>query len=422
MKGDIFRNSCLPTKLQLINIIIVIVVIVFAVLTSFSDCSDNVVNIKQQQQQILDLTDKQSSEYNKNTLPKSICTSYISSRLGICSTSDACIKNNGYIEGFCGESHFPDSAKQSLPSNDSLVCCVKQTKCGSIISKEQGSLGSTIYLQNDAYPKPVKKVAICEIVIERSSSNVNQLMIEFDKLELYKPTVMGECLHDHFRVYNDLNAPLSPKLCGNNTEQHLYLDFKEKNLILSIKTSALGYSRYWSLRVTQLEQGDPYGAPAGCLQSFGGEQSRNGPVKSLQPKQLNYRYDICFVKPKKLIVKYLTLSFDTLEMSASICSQDNLISSNNDSLSPAKKSKLKKNFLKKRSFSPKTGDIHNLAGCCVDNVSLDHNKRKLTCQHDLKDGKTTKINWDIDRSLLRLTVESCCDTFSSGFVIDYAYS
>lgn len=120
--------------------------------------------------------------------------------------------------------------------------------CGSIVSNM-----SHILIKNPHHPEPTYTKSICETVIVRASPSVNQLSIKFRQFELYRSSYHGECLHDRFAIYSDLNELVAPTICGSHTGETLKVPFlsNRTSLILSITTSDLDHDRFWSIEITQ---------------------------------------------------------------------------------------------------------------------------------------------------------------------------
>lgn len=126
----------------------------------------------------------------------------------------------------------------------------KHVACGTMVNN-----ATSILVTNPHHPEPTYVNTICETVIERANATVAKLRIGFKKLELYRPHSDGQCQHDRFAVYSDLNVPITPVLCGDLTGRTIEVPFPEPemSLILSVTTSDLDHDRYWELVVDQTE-------------------------------------------------------------------------------------------------------------------------------------------------------------------------
>lgn len=112
---------------------------------------------------------------------------------------------------------------------------------------------TTILVRNPHHPEPTFTKSICETVIERLDPTINKLSIRFKQLELYRPTSDGQCIHDRFAIYTDLNAVVTPVICGNHTGEVITIPFllPHTSLIVSVTTSDLDHDRFWAIEIEQ---------------------------------------------------------------------------------------------------------------------------------------------------------------------------
>lgn len=111
---------------------------------------------------------------------------------------------------------------------------------------------SKILVNNPNYPETIYTKTICETVIERSDPTIKRLIIRLKQLELYRPNFNGQCLQDRFAIYTDLNALLTPVMCGNNTGKTITILFPlHTSVIISVTTSDLDHDRSWSIEIEQ---------------------------------------------------------------------------------------------------------------------------------------------------------------------------
>ena len=145
--------------------------------------------------------------------------------------------------------HNPAPESPHLKSNDFDQRQQYQATCGSIVAKNH----TQIVLKNPHHPDPTYVKAICEAVIERSNPSIKKLGVKFRQLELYRSNFDGSCVNDRFAIYTDLNAPLTPIICGNQTGQSVLVPFElpHASLIVSITTSDLNHDRIWHLDIEQ---------------------------------------------------------------------------------------------------------------------------------------------------------------------------
>uniref|UniRef100_A0A0K8VXW4 CUB domain-containing protein n=1 Tax=Bactrocera latifrons TaxID=174628 RepID=A0A0K8VXW4_BACLA len=162
--------------------------------------------------------------------------------------SDACTTNEG-TSGTC-LSRFNCMRQGGIPKGYCStygVCCETNLQCGQISSSKR------IIIKN-----PVQLPTVCQYVITPYSSNVCQLLIEFEQFELNQPTndaTLGtSTCGDRFLV-GDFT------LCGENSGQHIYLPYDvaagatQVTLEFSFPTKWAQSS--WNLIVTQLECPQP---------------------------------------------------------------------------------------------------------------------------------------------------------------------
>ena len=82
------------------------------------------------------------------------------------------------------------------------------------------------------------------------------------------------------------NSP--PEFCGLGTGQHLYLQAhpgQDLTAGIHISLGSSDYERSWNIRVTQIECGESWTAPANCLQYFTGI---TGTVSTWNYEDINY--------------------------------------------------------------------------------------------------------------------------------------
>lgn len=84
------------------------------------------------------------------------------------------------------------------------------------------------------------------------SSSVCQLRIDFLDLSLAPPNGDGVCNTDVISISG--GASNVPNLCGENSGQHVIVDFLGINSISISITASTGvtFGRHWNIRITQL--------------------------------------------------------------------------------------------------------------------------------------------------------------------------
>lgn len=204
-------------------------------------------------------------------------------------------------------------------------------------------------LFNPNYPQPYGGGSRCGYQIHRASHKICQLRIDFLAFSLAQPNGDGECTTDYFTVENA--ASNIPRICGENTGSHVYVDVRGSfpiSIIVATSESRT-FNRRWQLQVTQIKclshlRGKCFGlilkfsfivglsAPANCLQyypeptgfimSFNYNRDENGNLNSIGvsgTRQLaNTDYNIC-IKRSKCSITYTRVGNDLL------CLQENLL-------------------------------------------------------------------------------------------------
>lgn len=108
-------------------------------------------------------------------------------------------------------------------------------------------------VSNPEHPDPTYRKVICETVIEHARPDITKLIIKLNQLNLYRPSYEGQCMHDKFSIFTDLNQAVIPVLCGNRSGETIEIPFlaDQKYLIISVMTSNLDHDRIWHIEVIQ---------------------------------------------------------------------------------------------------------------------------------------------------------------------------
>uniref|UniRef100_A0A182WBF9 CUB domain-containing protein n=1 Tax=Anopheles minimus TaxID=112268 RepID=A0A182WBF9_9DIPT len=168
---------------------------------------------------------------------------------GTCLIAGECKDNGGLASGTC-----------STRTNQA-VCCVYTKSCGG-----STNLNST-YFTNSGYPGPYNGGGTCSFTIT-PSSGICQLRIDFRALTLEQPTGDGSCNTDRLTIVGA--SPSVVPICGENTGQHLYVNFVGSGPIsLRIATNGdVSFNRLWNIELSQIACASAERAPAGCLQYY----------------------------------------------------------------------------------------------------------------------------------------------------------
>jgi hypothetical protein len=175
------------------------------------------------------------------------------------------------------------------------VCCIVQITCGG-----SSSYNNTYFISPD-FPSPYTGGSTCTVTIQRCNPDICQIRIDFLTFSLAQPDATGNCVNDAFYVIG--GASNVPVLCGENSGQHIYVDFNNGNdiqLILNTNAATSTASRAWNFKITQIGCDCPTKAPTGCLQYYtalsGTVRSFNYGTTGLQngTRQLaNENYGVC---------------------------------------------------------------------------------------------------------------------------------
>ncbi|XP_018014682.1 mucin-17 isoform X2 [Hyalella azteca] len=194
---------------------------------------------------------------------------------GTCYEASACDASGGVASGECSEGG---------------VCCIFPTVCGGTVTRNR------TWFVNKDFPDYTRDPNNCELTIRRLDPRIKQVRLDFAVIEL-GDAVQGECVRDALTVVRgNGEVELIPPLCGDNSGQHVYMEFAYQDLKLRIAMSTQ-LRRKWHVLVSYVAPGDE--VPSGCLQFY---TDRAATVKSLNFNSGSYLfrgdldYDVCFPK------------------------------------------------------------------------------------------------------------------------------
>jgi len=233
------------------------------------------------------------SVFNVVTFPNSACGAS-NGYNGTCYTASECTAKGGTASGTCASSFG--------------VCCVFSIACGGTSSANNSyAIISSYSTSSDADP--------CTYTFCKTSSDVCKLRIDFDTMELSKPTTLsstvvatdswkvGYCHTDSLTITNP-GGTVPPIICGYNTGQHMFITASDQcnQINIDIDTGSTSTTRKWQIKVTQYECGNMMAPEQDCLQyltsqtgtiaSFNWDTSASS-VASSQVHLTNQNYDIC---------------------------------------------------------------------------------------------------------------------------------
>ncbi|XP_070148956.1 uncharacterized protein [Polyergus mexicanus] len=212
------------------------------------------------------------------------CLSSTDQLNGTCFTRRECINYGGNPSGPC--------------ANGLGTCCVFQKSCGSTTNM------NNTYFVNPRYPITYQGGERCTITVQRCNSNICQLRLDFLEATWAQPNATGYCDYDVFLVSG--GSSTVPRICGENTNQHVYVDFNGATPIsISVDTNAgYAFDRRWNIRIQQIACDSVCKAPNGCLQyyktvsdtvmSFNYGTTENARAPQIGTRQMvNHRYGVC---------------------------------------------------------------------------------------------------------------------------------
>jgi len=166
---------------------------------------------------------------------------------GTCYTAAECEEFGGKAAGTCASGFG--------------VCCVLKYSCGSSTNK------NSTYFQNENFPSGYNTIGQCSITVEKVNSNVCQLRLDFDVMDIQQPDLSThQCTIDRFVVTGGSPVPI---ICGYNSGQHMYIDAGSGQSPSSLTFITTGdYNRTFKMKISQLECGAINRAFDGCLQYF----------------------------------------------------------------------------------------------------------------------------------------------------------
>lgn len=107
-----------------------------------------------------------------------------------------------------------------------LIRTVEAT-CGDLVSEQFA------YFRNPSYPKVNSQPSFCGLRIQKHQSNICQLKLEFQQLQLAPPNY-GNCSQDLFFVTGQNGNNRVPRICGQNDGQHCTSLHRQYLLVLKI--------------------------------------------------------------------------------------------------------------------------------------------------------------------------------------------
>jgi hypothetical protein len=184
-------------------------------------------------------------------------------RNGTCYTTTECTDRSGSASGNCASGFG--------------VCCFFAYDATATISE------NSTYIRNPGFPSSTTSATTLSMKIEKCSSEVCYLRLDFETFNLLGPVATDEAdatniaCQDSF-VVTTTSGVTTPTICGLNTGQHIYVDMGAASSDTAtakftfLSTSTTG--RTYEIKVTQIACSDINRPQAGCLQYHTGLTGR----------------------------------------------------------------------------------------------------------------------------------------------------
>lgn len=191
---------------------------------------------------------------------------------GVCYTKQECADLGGSSEGNCAAGFG--------------VCCIIT------VSGTTAACGGTVtqncsYIESPDYPAARTEAGSCVYMVNRCSSEICQIRLDFVTAVLAQPLPAGNANQGDCGGTTDTlglvsgagNPNVIPALCGTLTGQHVYLeasrtvDLAATVTLANVMGGTINGMRSWRIKVSQIECSSRTKAPQGCLQYFTGIQS-----------------------------------------------------------------------------------------------------------------------------------------------------
>jgi len=219
--------------------------------------------------------------------PNDACTAS-TGLTGTCVTSTECTGRDGTATGTCAAGFG--------------VCCVVYS--ATCIVSTAISTNNT-YLRNPGYTAALASstsTQTCSYKISKADSEVCQLRLDFETLELGQTVATGACT-DSLTASTTADNSVStsyPAICGTSSGHHMYLHLGSSSdsasALVSISVAASSAAAKWNILVRQITCSTTYAAPEGCtmyLTGVTGTWSSYGYVDGVtsteHPQSQNYQ-------------------------------------------------------------------------------------------------------------------------------------
>ncbi|XP_076308485.1 uncharacterized protein LOC143223895 [Tachypleus tridentatus] len=128
--------------------------------------------------------------------------------------------------------------------------------------------------RNPEFPQGHTESGSCQVSVA-VKPGICQLRLDFFHFSLAPPArfgpFRGKCVHDTFTVSTGIGELSFPTLCGENSDQHVFVDTSQADeAFISFHFGKQDFSRKWAIQVLQIPCQAPEAAPPGCLQYYTG--------------------------------------------------------------------------------------------------------------------------------------------------------
>lgn len=211
--------------------------------------------------------------------PNDECT--VSGTKGVCLSGSECASRGGSILGTCAQGF-------------GSCCAIYVSDCPS--DNFQFNL---TYIVNPGYPNTYNAAGTCKYTLNKASSEVCRIRLDFVDSSLAAPSTAGACTTDYF-TGTQVTGDTIPPICGYNAGQHIYLDAgadSSSSATFSAVTTGTSDDRKWRILVTQIRCDSLLNPPQGCLQYhwgwYGSIKSFNYDSESTYDHLQSQDYQIC---------------------------------------------------------------------------------------------------------------------------------
>ncbi|KAK3874982.1 hypothetical protein Pcinc_020118 [Petrolisthes cinctipes] len=179
------------------------------------------------------------------------------------------------------------------------TCCVARTRgCHAVSRVNNTYWESDPEIQEQQEEEGGVRATTCTLTIHKLSPDICTIRLDLLRFQL-APPVSGRCVVDHMVVTGQNLNSVVPRICGNNTGQHLYVGVESVTGPVEVTITTLGGAveglvRAWELAVAQIECGSVMKPPPGCLQYLTSHRSTfssfnyNPHINATYMNNLNY--------------------------------------------------------------------------------------------------------------------------------------